>query len=149
MPLRSIHWFFLQNRQDEGIMSLLHMVYIVIGGGIGAGLRFLVMSLIGHYFGDDFPYSTLFVNVSGSFLMGLLIGILTEILPESAPAIRLFLAVGVLGGYTTFSTFSLDCITLLERGAELYTAVYILLSIALSLAALILGLHSTRLFWQT
>ncbi len=120
------------------------LLYVALGGAIGSVMRYLAMSFIGHTLGNDFPYSTLIVNVSGSLVMGVLIGWLAGVLPENAANIRLFVAVGVLGGYTTFSTFSLDAITLMEEGKVLYMAAYILFSVILSLGGLIVGLYLMR-----
>jgi len=120
------------------------LVYVAVGGAIGSVLRYLMMVLIGHNLGNNFPYSTLIVNVSGSFVMGLLIGWLSSTLPANASDIRLFVAVGVLGGYTTFSTFSLDAIALMEDGKILDMVAYIVLSVILSLGGVIAGLYLMR-----
>ena len=93
--------------------------------------------------GISFPWRTLTVNVTGSFLMGLLIGWLT-FKGELSQTWRLFATTGILGGYTTFSSFSLDSAVLLERGAVLQAGLYVLGSVALSIAALFLGLMFFR-----
>jgi len=120
------------------------ILYIAIGGAIGAVLRYLMMNLIGNNLGNNFPYATMLVNISGSFAMGLLVGWLAWKLPVNAADLRLFLAVGVLGGYTTFSSFSLDAINLIERGEIFSASIYIILSVALSLIGLIGGLYLIR-----
>jgi len=122
----------------------MNMLYVAIGGAIGSVARYLMQSFIGRSWGGEFPYGTLAVNVSGSLAMGLLIGWLARAMPERAMDLRLFLAVGVLGGYTTFSSFSLDAITLFEEGKWLYMSVYVLASVACSLLGLLAGLYIVR-----
>jgi len=116
------------------------------GGAIGAMARFGVTSLVGRLWPSGFPLATLIVNIVGSFAMGLLIGWLARTLPPWQNEARLFIAVGLLGGFTTFSAFSLDTITLIERGAVAQAALYVLLSVALSVLGLYLGLLITRGF---
>lgn len=122
----------------------MNMLYVAVGGAAGAVLRFLMMNFIGHRLGNAFPYSTLIVNVSGSLVMGMLIGWLARTLPANASELRLLLAVGVLGGYTTFSSFSLDAITLFEEGRFGPMVIYITASVLLSLLGLIGGLYLMR-----
>lgn len=120
-------------------MSLL---LVMAGGAIGAGARHLVGRALLALAGPGFPYGTLAVNVAGGLLMGLLAGVLAR--GEAGEPWRLFLGVGVLGGFTTFSAFSLDAVLLFERGAVIATAGYVLLSVAGSIAALVAGLHLAR-----
>jgi len=122
----------------------MNIILVAIGGALGAVARYLMMNLIGHNLGNNFPYATIIVNVSGSLAMGLLIGWLANAIPQNASDIRLFLAVGVLGGYTTFSSFSLDAITLFERGELAAMAIYIFSSVCLSLIGLLAGLYIVR-----
>ncbi|GAA4029755.1 fluoride efflux transporter CrcB [Sphingomonas rosea] len=89
-------------------------------------------------FGTGFPVATLTVNVVGSLVMGLLAGLFAESAPVSQQ-VRLFLTTGVLGGFTTFSAFSLDALTLWERGQPLVAAGYVVGSVVLSLGAVALG----------
>ncbi|WIJ26824.1 fluoride efflux transporter CrcB [Devosia sp. RR2S18] len=114
------------------------------GGALGAMARYGTSVLITRWWQGGFPLATIVVNVLGSLLMGVLIGILARLTPTWAPEARLFVAVGVLGGFTTFSTFSLDAITLLERGAVGQAATYMLISVVVCLAGLYLGLLLTR-----
>lgn len=114
------------------------------GGAIGAMARYGVSVAIGRLLPMSFPLATLVVNVLGSLLMGMLIGILARTLPPMAPEIRLFAAVGILGGFTTFSSFSLDTIALIERGALAQAVVYVGLSVVVCLAGLYLGLLISR-----
>jgi CrcB protein len=121
------------------------MSYLVVflGGGIGAALRHAVNVSFARWFAGGFPFHTLFENVSGSLLMGLLVGYFA-FKGQDTPNLRLFLITGILGGYTTFSAFSLDAMLLWERGEAGSAAAYILLSVSASLAALVLGLWLVR-----
>ncbi|RDE06188.1 fluoride efflux transporter CrcB [Sphingomonas aracearum] len=113
------------------------------GGALGAGARFLTGRATLGWWGPGYPYGTLAANLLGGFLMGLVVGLLAR---GSADAenLRLFGAVGVLGGYTTFSAFSLEVVTMLEQG-DLGTALaYVLLSVGGALLALWAGLSLAR-----
>lgn len=124
----------------------MNLVYVACGGAIGSVLRYLTQNLVGTWTGKGFPYGTMLVNILGSFAMGVLIGWLSRTLPENSHDIRLFVAVGVLGGFTTFSSFALDAITLLEEGKLVAMAIYILVSVACALAGLLAGLQLMRIF---
>ncbi|MHA1190102.1 MAG: fluoride efflux transporter CrcB [Alphaproteobacteria bacterium] len=125
-----------------------HFFLVVVGGGIGAGLRHLVGLVAMRLFGTGFPWGTLSVNIAGSFAMGLLIAWLA--LKADLPAaiggqnVRLFLATGVLGGFTTFSAFSLETVLLWERGQTSLAATYVGVSVVVSIAALLAGLAVIR-----
>lgn len=126
-------------------MSPSLLFVVAVGGAVGAVLRFMVTSAVPRWLGHGFPWGTMVVNVVGSLLMGLLIDILAR--RWSAPAeARVFLVTGVLGAFTTFSTFSLDIVTLYERGALGLAAAYTLGSVTLGVAALFIGLWMGRLF---
>jgi len=114
-----------------------------IGGAIGAMARFAAGNAIGSL-PNGFPLATALINVAGSLAMGVLIGVLAKTTPQYQNEIRLFVAVGIFGGFTTFSSFSLDAITLIERGDFVLAALYIVGSVLLSLAALYVGLTATR-----
>lgn len=116
---------------------------IAIGGAIGALLRHGVNIGSTAIFGAAFPVGTITVNIVGSFVMGVIAGILTTFWtpPE---AIRALLTIGLLGSFTTFSTFSLDAISLFERGDTVQSVLYILASVCGAILALILGLTITR-----
>ena len=90
---------------------------VAIGAAFGGVLRYVVGQLFLQRFGPGFPYGTLFINVSGSFLIGIVAQLALTRAFGMTPLVRLLLATGVLGGYTTFSAFSLDALTLLESGA--------------------------------
>src|ERR1051325_2406788 len=121
------------------------MGYLIVfaGGGIGAALRHGFNLAFARLLGTAFPYATLFENVSGSIVMGLLVALFAFRggIPHHW---QLFLTTGILGGYTTFSTFSLDVAVLYERGELGLAALYVLLSVALSIAGLFAGLSLVR-----
>ena len=121
------------------------MLYLIvfIGAGIGGALRHGVNVGAAKLFGSGFPYGTLIVNVVGSFAMGLLAGffVYRAGIPQH---MRLFLTTGILGGFTTFSSFSLDAALLIERHAYALAAGYVIGSLAAGIAALFLGLAVFR-----
>ena len=117
------------------------MGYLIVflGAGIGGALRHGVNLASVRLFGLGFPFGTLIVNVAGSLLMGLLAGYFAY--RTGVPQhMRLFLTTGILGGFTTFSAFSLDAALLMERHAYGLAAAYVAVSVAISLAALFAGL---------
>ncbi|MBE0581122.1 fluoride efflux transporter CrcB [Devosia sp.] len=114
------------------------------GGAIGAMARFGIASLVGRLWPMGFPLATLLINMIGSVAMGIFIGLMARFLPPWQGDARLFVAVGILGGFTTFSTFSLDTVALIERGELLQAGFYVLLSVVLCLIGLYLGLLVTR-----
>jgi CrcB protein len=116
---------------------------VFVGGGVGAALRHGFNLAFARLVGTAFPYATLFENVSGSIVMGLLIAFFAfkSGIPQHW---QLFLTTGILGGYTTFSTFSLDAALLYERGEIGPAALYILLSVLLSIGGLFGGLMLVR-----
>ena len=121
------------------------MTYLLVflGGGIGAALRHGVNVAFTRWFGTGFPFHTVFENVSGSFIMGLLAGYFAFKGQESQH-LRLFLTTGILGGYTTFSAFSLDAMLLWERGQMALAGAYVLMSVLASIGALVIGLLLVR-----
>ena len=114
-----------------------------IGGALGAMLRYGAQVAVGNLL-NGFPTSTLLINILGSAAMGVLIGVLARTTPQYQNEIRLFVAVGIFGGFTTFSSFSLDAITLIERGDIMLAAIYIVGSVLLSLAGLWVGMLAMR-----
>ena len=121
------------------------MLYLIvfIGAGIGGALRHGVNVAATRLFGFGFPFGTLIVNVTGSFAMGLLAGYFAY--RSGVPQhVRLFLTTGILGGFTTFSTFSLDAAVLIERHAFGAAAGYLVGSVAAALAGLFFGLAVFR-----
>jgi CrcB protein len=117
---------------------------VFLGGGLGAALRHGVNRAALALFGPAVPAGTIIVNVVGSLAMGLLIGILAAVPGGTSQNLRLFVATGVLGGFTTFSAFSLDALTLWERGQSAAAIVYVVGSVALSLAAIAAGFLLSR-----
>ena len=117
------------------------LLTVAAGGAIGASLRYLTFVGATRVFGHGFPVGTLVVNVLGSFLMGVLFVVLAK---KGGQELTLFLMTGVLGGFTTFSAFSLDTLTLVERGAIGTAAFYVALSVGLSLGALVIGAYAAR-----
>lgn len=114
------------------------------GGALGAMARYGFSSIIGRLWPMGFPLATLLVNIIGSIAMGLFVGIMARLLPAHQAELRLFVAVGIFGGFTTFSSFSLDTIVLIERGEMLSAITYVALSVVVCLIGLYLGLLITR-----
>ena len=123
------------------------MGYLIVflGGGLGAALRHGINIASARAFGTGFPYGTFLVNVTGSLIMGLAAAYFA-FKGDSSQHWRLFLTTGILGGYTTFSTFSLDAALLYERGEVGPAAIYVLASVALSIAGLFAGFALVRSF---
>lgn len=117
------------------------LTQVALGGAIGASARYLTGIAAVRLMGHGFPWGTLVVNVAGSFLMGALIVALAH---TSGTRLAPFLMTGILGGFTTFSAFSLDAVTLYERGQIGLAGAYVAGSVILSLAALALGLLAAR-----
>ena len=116
---------------------------IGLGGALGAILRHFMAGAITRWFGTGFPLGIMLVNILGSFLMGFLITALATRF-EASPEMRGFIAVGLLGGFTTFSTFSLETVLLIERGELMQAALYILGSVFLAVAGLMAGMWLAR-----
>ncbi len=115
-----------------------HLIYIGAGGFVGSVLRFLVSKLINGFAVSPFPFGTLVVNIAGCFLIGLFYGLTEKGLLLNTEW-RLFLMVGICGGFTTFSTFAQENILLLKNSAFLYTALYISISVFLGMLAAYAG----------
>ena len=120
---------------------ILTLSQVALGGAIGASFRYLVNVASLRAFGAGFPYATLTVNVLGSFVMGVLVAVLAE---KGGMRFAPFVLTGILGGFTTFSAFSLDAFTLWERGQSWLSLGYVGASVILSLAALVAGLQLAR-----
>jgi len=112
------------------------LLQVALGGALGAAGRYLVSVTAFRLPGDGFPWGTFTVNVTGSFLMGVLVVVLGQF---NGMRLSPFLVTGVLGGFTTFSAFSLDAMTLYERGQAGVAAAYVLASVSLSLAGIVAG----------
>ena len=124
-------------------MSMSALLAVAAGGVTGAVARYLVYVAVGHLLGSGFPYATLIVNIVGSFAMGVLVELMALVWNTSIE-MRLFLTTGILGAFTTFSSFSLDFAVLYERRAFALCALYTIASFALSVGALFAGLHLVR-----
>ncbi|MHC5653080.1 fluoride efflux transporter CrcB [Stappia sp.] len=120
-----------------------HLLLVALGGGAGAACRHLVNMWALRLFGTGFPVGTLTVNVVGSLLMGVLVGWLAA-RSSGDSGLRLLLATGFLGGFTTFSAFSLDVVLLWDRGEAMTALVYALVSVLVSVAALFVSLWAMR-----
>ena len=123
----------------------MNYLIVFVGGGLGATLRHAVNVLCARLLGTAFPYGTFIINISGSIVMGLIAGYLA-FRGEATQHWRLFLMTGILGGYTTFSAFSLDAALLYERGEFGLALVYVLGSVVLSILGLFAGLALVRHF---
>jgi CrcB protein len=117
------------------------ILQVALGGALGASARYLTGMAAARLLGPGFPWGTLCVNIAGSFAMGLLAVLLLQ---AGGARWAPFLLTGLLGGFTTFSAFSLDLVTLLERGAMAPAAGYVLGSVGLSIAALVAGMSLAR-----
>jgi CrcB protein len=120
-------------------------LWIALGSAIGGAARYGCTDLAARWLGASFPWGTLIVNVSGSFLIGLLAGVMS---PDgrllATPDVRAFLMIGILGGYTTFSSFSLETLNLARDGEWVFASANVALSVGLCLAAVWLGYAAAR-----
>ena len=121
----------------------MHYLLVFVGGGLGSTLRHIVNVATARLLGTAFPYHTFIINITGSTVMGLIAGYLA-FRGEASQPWRLFLMTGVLGGYTTFSAFSLDAVLLYERGEIALALLYVAGSVVLSIAGLFAGLALMR-----
>ena len=117
---------------------MLNFLVVFLGGGIGAATRFGLGTWIGQRWGRSFPLGTFMINVSGSFLIGLLMTLMAERFTEN-PAWRLLLVVGVLGGYTTFSSFEYETGKLVTDGEYLFATLNVVMSVLFGFIALKMG----------
>ena len=120
------------------------LLLVGLGGALGAMARYGLALMVGRLWPTAFPLATLLINSAGALAMGLFVGLMARWLPPWQEEARLFVAVGLLGGFTTFSAFSLDTIVLIERGELLLAGTYVLLSVVICLIGLYLGLLVTR-----
>jgi CrcB protein len=123
----------------------MNYILVFVGGGLGATLRYVINMTCARCMGTAFPWGTFIINVTGSAVMGLIAGYLA-FKGEASQPWRLFLMTGILGGYTTFSAFSLDTAVLYERGELGLALAYVLGSVVLSIAGLFAGLALVRHF---
>ncbi len=118
-------------------------VMVALGGAMGASMRLWSVQFLSKVVGMGFPFGTLFVNIVGSFLMGLIIELLA-LRFQASPETKIFLTTGFLGGFTTFSTFSLDAALMIEKKQYALSAFYMSSSVILSVSALFAGLWLVR-----
>ncbi len=131
--------------QQLGLVGL-----VFVGGGIGSVARYLSTLAALRLLGAGFPWGTLFVNVVGSAIMGAFSGYLVARTPgDGSDQIRLFFMTGILGGFTTFSAYSLDTVALWERGATVLAVVYAVGSVVVSLTVLVAALLAFRGWYAT
>jgi CrcB protein len=119
---------------------VINLLLIFLGAGCGGVLRYGVSNGIYLWFGKQFPVGTLVVNVSGSFIMGVLFVLLLDRLNQDASQMRALMLIGFLGGYTTFSSFSLETVNLIENGALTAAVLNVFLSVILCLCGTWLGI---------
>jgi CrcB protein len=123
---------------------LITTLQVALGGAIGAALRFLTGVGILRLIGPGFPVAVVGVNVFGSFMMGLFVVFATQ---RGVTQLNPFVMAGLLGGFTTFSAFSLEAVSLFERGAMGQFLAYVVMSVVLSIGGLMLGLMIARGIW--
>jgi fluoride exporter len=113
-------------------------VWVALGGALGSVARLLMSQGVSRVMGDAFPYGILFVNIFGSFVMGLVMALLMRKVTAD-PSMQMFLTTGILGGFTTFSAFSFDVFKLVNSGQTTAALVYVLASVFVSIAAVFIG----------
>jgi fluoride exporter len=113
-------------------------LYVFFGGGLGASLRYWMSGIIPRYTGNQFPYGILIVNILGCFFIGFLMSAMEERFLIN-PSLRVFLTIGILGGFTTFSTFSYETVAMMRDGEFFRSSLYIGLSLALGLGGTHVG----------
>jgi CrcB protein len=130
------------NTNYSGGKIMLSYLYVALGGAIGSVARYWLSGLIASskFFGQSFPWGTLVVNITGCFIIGLFNSLtVAEGRVAASPDLRTFFMIGICGGYTTFSSFSLQTLTLAEEGEWLYAGGNVLLSVVLCLLGVWLG----------
>ena len=132
-----VHGYFAKNISLENIMS--NYLYIAVGGAAGAILRYLVCGIISNYTRPDFPWGTMVVNVFGAFLIGIIWHVFEK--TSLTPEMRMLFMTGVLGAFTTFSTFALETLNLFRDGETKLALFNILGSNILGLAAVYMGFN--------
>mgnify|MGYP002630860206 CR=1 FL=1 len=127
--------------QAQTAAMITTLLQVALGGAIGASARYLTSTAVMRWIGPGFPYGTVLVNVVGSFLIGVLVVVLAN---KGGTRFAPFLMTGILGGFTTFSAFSLDAFVLWERGQVGLAGAYVVGSVVISIAALIGGILTMR-----
>mgnify|MGYP000898918885 CR=1 FL=1 len=124
----------------NGANQLTLYLFVAVGGACGASLRFFISQLIFNWLGKGFPFATLVVNISGSFIMGILYGLIEQGIIELS-VYRTMIGIGLLGAFTTFSTFSLDTLLLFQQGEIFKATLNILLNVVLCIVAAAIGMY--------
>lgn len=124
-------------------MKLMSLMWVFVGAGIGGALRYALGGWIAQRWGASFPWHTMAINVSGAFLLGVLMAIGTD-RGLVSPEMRLLLGVGILGGFTTFSTLSYESVALIEQGLVVQGMANMFGSAVLGIAAAVAGLYMGR-----
>jgi CrcB protein len=137
------HAGFPSTRRSDIESAMYHVLLVAVGGAIGAALRHLTNLASLRLLGPSFPWATMAINIAGSLVMGMFIEMLARRFGASNE-LRLFVATGILGGFTTFSAFSLDFAVLWGRGAALPALAYALVSVIGALLAVFLGMWLAR-----
>lgn len=117
---------------------ICNYLYVFFGGGLGTALRYWLSGVIPRYTGSQFPYGILIVNIAGCFFIGFLMSALEDRFIANS-SLRIFFTIGLLGGFTTFSTFSYETIAMMHDGEFLRASLYVGLSLALGLGATHVG----------
>jgi len=134
--------FFFDNQGNDFEMNIL---LVFAGGGIGAVARYWMQGIVYRFVNGMFPYGTVAVNVLGCFVIGLLVTGMEDRFMVN-PSLRIFMTIGILGGFTTFSSFSFETIALLQEGEVLFGMLNILASIVICLSATYIGVIIGKLF---
>ena len=119
------------------------IIFVFIGAGIGGICRYSIGGIAAKFINSAFPFGTMLINLTGSLLIGLATGLLTKF-PSQHSLIQYFIMTGILGGYTTFSSFSLETLRLFQNGEVVYAASYSILSVLLGLGAVFLGMAISK-----
>jgi fluoride exporter len=125
--------------------ELRNLLAVMVGGGLGSAARYAIGVFFIQRFGPGFPYGTLFINVAGCFIIGVIMQMAQTRVAGISPVVRLFLAVGFTGGFTTFSTFAYESLTLAGGGATALAILYVCLSVVAGVLAVFAGAGLARL----
>jgi len=120
-------------------------MYVAFGGAAGAMGRFALAELVARFNTSAFPFGTMMVNILGSLMLGIWIGVVATMMPAKTKDLHLLIAVGFLGGFTTFSAFSMDAYMLMERGMTTQAFLYVFGSVMISVLALVAGMWLVKL----
>ena len=128
-------------------LSFKYFIAVVVGGALGAAARYLIMIGIGHWFGHGFPFATVVINIIGAFLLGSFVQI-SALFWSPSPELRIFITVGILGSFTTFSALALDFYILWGRGEVIEATGYIAVSVIFGIVAFFAGIFVFRTLLQ-